>query len=251
MSNIIAHEINRPLAHHMGPSLKKPMDLKFLFTLSNNSIVFIDEIHAISKAVEEILYPMMDSFIFPIGEDKPFIMPKFTIIGATTKEGDLSRPLRDRFGITVHLEPYSEKDMKTITIRSAGILNLNIDSEAINCFSSVSRGIPRVVNHVLRRVRDFVIAKDMPVVTLLIAKTILSSLEIDGKGLTKLDKAYLKLLKEGFGGGPVGIRTLSSAMTEERDTIEDVIEPYLMKLGFMVKTFRGRCITEKALDYLK
>lgn len=251
LSNIIAKEIGRPIYYVMGPDLKKAIDLKFLFTLPENTIVFIDEIHAISKVVEETLYPMMEDFKFSIGEGEPYKMPKFTIIGATTKEGNLSRPLRDRFGIIAHLNPYSDQDMRTITARSSKILNLNIDQDAIDCFSSVSRGIPRVANHILRRVRDFVIAKDMRVVTLLIAKVILRSLEIDEKGLTNLDRAYLKLLKEDFKGGPAGVKSLSCAMTEERDTVEEVIEPYLMKLGYMVKTFRGRCITDKALEYLK
>ena len=248
LSNIIANEMNSNIKITSGPAIEKPGDLAALLTnLSEFDVLFIDEIHRLSKSVEEILYPALEDFTLdivigkgPSARSIRLDLPKFTLIGATTKAGSLTTPLRDRFGITHRLELYSEKDLTTIVKRSSKILDVEIEEEAAREIARRSRGTPRIANRLLKRVRDYAIVLGDGDITLKIAKHALNKLEIDELGLDEIDRKILETMIVQYGGRPVGIEALSVTVGEELDTIEDVYEPYLIQIGFIARTLRGR-----------
>ena len=248
LSNIISNEMNSNIQITSGPAIEKPGDLAALLTnLSEFDVLFIDEIHRLSKSVEEILYPALEDFTLdivigkgPSARSIRLDLPKFTLIGATTKAGSLTTPLRDRFGITHRLELYSEKDLTTIVKRSSKILDVEIDEEAAREIARRSRGTPRIANRLLKRVRDYAIVLGDGDITLKIAKHALNKLEIDELGLDEIDRKILETMIVQYGGRPVGIEALSVTVGEELDTIEDVYEPYLIQIGFIARTLRGR-----------
>ena len=258
LSNIIANEMNSNIRITSGPAIEKPGDLAALLTnLSENDVLFIDEIHRMNKSVEEILYPALEDYSLdiiigkgPSARSIRLDLPKFTLIGATTRAGSLSTPLRDRFGIVSRLELYSEKDLKTIVTRSSEILEIKIDSDAALEIAKRSRGTPRIANRLLKRVRDYALVLGDGNITLDIAKVALSKLEIDDLGLDGTDKKILETIIFKYTGGPVGIETLAATVNEEVETIEDVYEPYLMQIGFLARTPRGRTATPLAYEHL-
>lgn len=241
-----------------GPAIEKPGDLAAILTsLSENDVLFIDEIHRLNKSVEEILYPALEDFGLdimigkgPSAKSIRLDLPKFTLIGATTRAGSLSTPLRDRFGIVSRLELYSEEDLSTIVKRSSKILDIKIDEEASLEIARRSRGTPRIANRLLKRVRDYAIVLGNGNINLKIARIALEKLDIDELGLDNLDKRILETIILKYGGGPVGIDTLAATVNEETDTIEDVYEPYLMQIGFLARTPRGRTATALAYEHL-
>ena len=257
LSNIIANEMNSNIKITSGPAIEKPGDLASLLTnLSPNDVLFIDEIHRINKNVEEILYPALEDFCLdiilgkgPTARNIRLDLPKFTLIGATTRAGALSTPLRDRFGIVERLELYSVKDLKTIVKRSSKILNLDIDEKAAEEIARRSRGTPRIANRLLKRVRDYAAVLGDGEITLEIAKMALQKLEIDDLGLDNIDKKILETIIYHYSGGPVGLETLAATVNEETTTIEDVYEPYLMQIGFLARTARGRVVTPMAYEH--
>ncbi len=248
LSNIIANEMESNIKITSGPAIEKPGDLAALLTnLSEFDVLFIDEIHRLSKSVEEILYPALEDFTLdivigkgPSARSIRLDLPKFTLIGATTKAGSLTTPLRDRFGITHRLELYAEKDLTTIVKRSSKILDVEIDEEAAREIARRSRGTPRIANRLLKRVRDYAIVLGDGDITLKITKHALNKLEIDELGLDEIDRKILETMIVQYGGRPVGIEALSVTVGEELDTIEDVYEPYLIQIGFIARTLRGR-----------
>ena len=258
LSNIIANEMNSNIRITSGPAIEKPGDLSALLTnLSEYDVLFIDEIHRMNKSVEEILYPALEDYSLDIiigkGPSASSIrldLPKFTLIGATTRAGSLSTPLRDRFGIVSRLELYSEKDLTTIVTRSSQILDIKIDKEAALEIAKRSRGTPRIANRLLKRVRDYALVLGDGNITLDIAKVALNKLEIDDLGLDGTDKKILETIIFKYTGGPVGIETLAATVNEEVETIEDVYEPYLMQIGFLARTPRGRTATPLAYEHL-
>ena len=241
-----------------GPAIEKSGDLVALLTnLGENDILFIDEIHRLPKTVEEILYPAMEDYVVdliigkgPAARSIPLSLSKFTLIGATTRAGQISTPLRDRFGVVLKLELYSIEDLTTIVRRSAGILKIPIDEYGAREIASRSRGTPRIANRLLKRVRDFAQVKGNGVIDRGIADYALSCLEIDRLGLDNVDRRMLEVIIRFYGGGPVGLETLAATVGEESVTIEDVYEPYLMQIGFLSRTPRGRCVTKAAYDHL-
>ena len=257
LSNIIANEMHSNIKITSGPAIEKPGDLASLLTnLSPNDVLFIDEIHRINKNVEEILYPALEDFCLdiilgkgPTARSIRLDLPKFTLIGATTRAGALSTPLRDRFGIVERLELYSVKDLKTIVKRSSKILNLDIDEKAAEEIARRSRGTPRIANRLLKRVRDYAAVLGDGEITLEIAKMALQKLEIDDLGLDNIDKKILETIIHHYSGGPVGLETLAATVNEETTTIEDVYEPYLMQIGFLARTARGRVATPMAYEH--
>lgn len=257
LSNIIANEMHSNIKITSGPAIEKPGDLASLLTnLSPNDVLFIDEIHRINKNVEEILYPALEDFCLdiilgkgPTARSIRLDLPKFTLIGATTRAGALSTPLRDRFGIVERLELYSVKDLKTIVKRSSKILNLDIDEKAAEEIARRSRGTPRIANRLLKRVRDYAAVLGDGEITLEIAKMALQKLEIDDLGLDNIDKKILETIIYHYSGGPVGLETLAATVNEETTTIEDVYEPYLMQIGFLARTARGRVVTPMAYEH--
>ena len=257
LSNIIANEMHSNIKITSGPAIEKPGDLASLLTnLSPNDVLFIDEIHRINKNVEEILYPALEDFCLdiilgkgPTARSIRLDLPKFTLIGATTRAGALSTPLRDRFGIVERLELYSVKDLKTIVKRSSKILNLDIDEKAAEEIARRSRGTPRIANRLLKRVRDYAAVLGDGEITLEIAKMALQKLEIDDLGLDNIDKKILETIIHHYSGGPVGLETLAAIVNEETTTIEDVYEPYLMQIGFLARTARGRVVTPMAYEH--
>ena len=257
LSNIIANEMHSNIKITSGPAIEKPGDLASLLTnLSENDVLFIDEIHRINKNIEEILYPALEDFCLdiilgkgPTARSIRLDLPKFTLIGATTRAGSLSTPLRDRFGIVERLDLYSVKDLKKIVKRSSKILNLEIDESASEEIARRSRGTPRIANRLLKRVRDYALVLGDGEITLDIAKKALEKLEIDNLGLDNIDKKILKTIIELYSGGPVGLETLSATVNEEPTTIEDVYEPYLMQIGFLARTARGRTATPLAYEH--
>jgi Holliday junction DNA helicase RuvB len=257
LSNIIANEMHSNIKITSGPAIEKPGDLASLLTnLSPNDVLFIDEIHRINKNVEEILYPALEDFCLdiilgkgPTARSIRLDLPKFTLIGATTRAGALSTPLRDRFGIVERLELYSVKDLKTIVKRSSKILNLDIDEKAAEEIARRSRGTPRIANRLLKRVRDYAAVLGDGEITLEIAKMALQKLEIDDLGLDNIDKKILETIIHHYSGGPVGLETLAATVNEETTTIEDVYEPYLMQIGFLARTARGRVVTPMAYEH--
>ena len=258
LSNIIATEMGANIRITSGTSIEKPGDLAALLTnLSQNDVLFIDEIHRLNKSVEEILYPALEDYSLdiiigkgPSARSIRLDLPKFTLIGATTRAGALSTPLRDRFGIIQRLELYNNKDLETIVIRSAKILNMPIEKEAAKEIASRSRGTPRIANRLLKRVRDYAEILGNGNITLEIAKIALGKLEIDKLGLDEIDRKILTTMIVKYGGRPVGIDSLAVTVGEEVETIEDVYEPYLMQIGFLARTPRGRIATPVAYEHM-
>ena len=258
ISTIIANEIHSNIKITSGPAIEKPGDLAaILTTLSENDVLFIDEIHRLSKSVEEILYPALEDFTLDIvigkGPSSKSIrldLPKFTLIGATTKAGSLTTPLRDRFGIIHRLELYSIEDLSTIVKRSSKILNIEIEKEAAVEIARRSRGTPRIANRLLKRVRDYAMVLGNGKIDLKIAKHALNKLEIDELGLDEIDRKLLESMIIQYGGRPVGIEALAVTIGEEVDTIEDVYEPYLIQIGFIARTLRGRMVLPPAYKHL-
>lgn len=258
LSNIIANEMNSNIRITSGPAIEKPGDLAALLTnLSENDVLFIDEIHRLNKSIEEILYPAMEDFSLdiiigkgPSARSIRLDLPKFTLIGATTKAGSLTTPLRDRFGIVCRLELYNENELKTIVERSAKILNISIDEQGALEVARRSRGTPRIANRLLKRVRDYASVLGNGDISLEIAKVALQKLEVDELGLDEIDRKMLKSIILNYAGGPVGLDTLAATIGEEAETIEDVYEPYLMQIGFLARTPRGRTVTPLAYTHL-
>jgi len=257
LSHIIANEMNVNLKHTSGPVLERPGDLAALLTnLEPNDVLFIDEIHRLSSVVEEILYPAMEDYQIdimigdgPAARSIKLDLPPFTLVGATTRAGLLTSPLRDRFGIVQRLEFYSNEDLVTIVKRSAKILDVKLDDDGATEIAKRSRGTPRITNRLLRRVRDYAEVKGDGNITLEIAQHALDLLDVDVCGFDMLDRKLLLTIIEKFEGGPVGVDNLAAAIGEERDTIEDVIEPFLIQQGFMMRTPRGRVVTSHALQH--
>ena len=258
LSGIIANEMGVNIRITSGPAIEKPGDLAALLTnLQENDILFVDEIHRLNRSVEEILYPAMEDYAIdiiigkgPSANSIRLDLPKFTLIGATTRAGQLSAPLRDRFGVTLRLELYTPGELAHIVTRSAGILDVPIEQEGALEIARRSRGTPRIANRMLRRVRDFAQVTAGGVVTRNVADQALQALEIDGLGLDNVDRRMLASIISNYGGGPVGLDTLAATINEESVTLEDVYEPYLMQLGFLTRTPRGRCVTPKAYRHL-
>lgn len=258
LAGIIAQEMGVNIRITSGPAIEKPGDLAALLTnLSENDILFVDEIHRLNRAVEEILYPAMEDYAIdiiigkgPSANSIRLDLPKFTLIGATTRAGSLSAPLRDRFGVTLRLELYTPEELAKIVTRSAGILNVSIEPEGAVEIARRSRGTPRIANRMLRRVRDFAQVMADGVITKSVADKALLALEVDYLGLDNVDRRMLQAIIENYGGGPVGLDTLAATIGEESVTLEDVYEPYLMQIGFLTRTPRGRCVTQKAYAHL-
>ena len=258
LSSIIAHERGVNLRITTGPAIEKPGDLVSLLTsLSDNDVLFIDEIHRLSRAVEEILYPALEDRVIdiiigkgPSARSIRMDLKPFTLIGATTRAGQLSAPLRDRFGVIQRLELYSTEQLTDIIRRSAMILGIPCETDGAAEIAGRSRGTPRIANRLLKRVRDFADVMGNGQITKQIASIALSRLEIDELGLDSLDRRMLQMIIKGYGGGPVGLDTLASAIGEEAITLEDVCEPFLMQLGFLGRTPRGRCATKLAYEHL-
>ena len=254
LSNIIATEMGVNIRHTSGPVLDKAGDVAALLTnLEAHDVLFIDEIHRLSPVVEEVLYPAMEDYQIdimigegPAARSIKLDLPPFTLVGATTRAGLLTSPLRDRFGIVHRLEFYSVEELATIVKRSARVLGISVEDTGANEIARRSRGTPRIANRLLRRVRDFAEVKGDGVVSSEIANQALAMLKIDNNGFDSLDRKLLLLMIENFDGGPVGLDTLAAAISEERGTIEDVIEPYLLQQGFIMRTPRGRVVTQKA-----
>ncbi|MEG1592764.1 MAG: Holliday junction branch migration DNA helicase RuvB [Oscillibacter sp.] len=258
LAGIIAQEMGAGIRITSGPAIEKPGDLAALLTnLGEGDILFVDEIHRLNRAVEEILYPAMEDYVLDIMVGKGpsansirLDLPHFTLIGATTRAGQLSAPLRDRFGVTFRLELYTPAELAQIVKRSAGILDVSVEDEGAVEIAKRSRGTPRIANRMLRRVRDFAQVKADGVITKPVADLALSALEVDYLGLDSVDRRMLTAIIQNYGGGPVGLETLAATIGEESVTLEDVYEPYLMQLGFLTRTPRGRCATHKAYAHL-
>ena len=258
LAGIIAQEMGVNIRITSGPAIEKPGDLAALLTnLNEGDILFVDEIHRLNRSVEEILYPAMEDYALdiivgkgPSANSIRLDLPHFTLIGATTRAGQLSAPLRDRFGVTLRLELYTPEELSKIVTRSAGILNCDIVPEGAYEIARRSRGTPRIANRMLRRVRDFAQVKADGVITKDVADQALCALEIDHLGLDPIDRRMLGAVIENYGGGPVGLETLAATIGEEAVTLEDVYEPYLMQLGFLTRTPRGRCATRLAYEHL-
>ncbi len=254
LANIIAHEMGVSIKSTSGPVLEKAGDVAALLTnLESGDVLFIDEIHRLSPAVEEVLYPAMEDYQLdimigegPAARSIKLDLPTFTLVGATTRAGLLTSPLRDRFGIVQRLEFYDVKDLTRIVLRSAGLLEVPIEEQGASEIAQRSRGTPRIANRLLRRVRDYAQVKGDGVVSHDIADAALNMLNVDQKGFDHMDRRLLLALIEKFSGGPVGVDSLAAAISEERDTIEDVLEPYLIQQGYMVRTSRGRMVTQHA-----
>ena len=258
LSGIIANEMGVNIRITSGPAIEKPGDLAALLTnLAENDILFVDEIHRLNRSVEEILYPAMEDFAIdiiigkgPSANSIRLDLPKFTLIGATTRAGQLSAPLRDRFGVTLRLELYTPEELALIVRRSAGILDVPIEDDGAMEIARRSRGTPRIANRMLRRVRDFAQVRAGGVITRSVADQALTALEVDRLGLDAIDRRMLSSIIEHYGGGPVGLETLAATINEEAVTLEDVYEPYLMQMGFLTRTPRGRCVTRRAYEHL-
>ena len=258
LAGIVANELGVNLRITSGPAIEKPGDLAALLTnLSPGDVLFIDEVHRLPRTVEEILYPAMEDFALDIITGKGQMaasyhlpLPQFTLVGATTRAGQLSAPLRDRFGVVLRLELYSPRELGQIVSRSAEILRAQIEADAALEIASRSRGTPRIANRLLKRVRDFAEVMSGGVITLNTAKIALDRMEIDELGLDSSDRNMLRAIIENYNGGPVGLETLAAVIGEESVTIEDVNEPYLMQIGFLTRTPRGRCATAAAYLHL-
>ncbi len=258
LSGIIANEMGVNIRITSGPAIEKPGDLAALLTnLNENDILFVDEIHRLNRSVEEILYPAMEDYAIdiiigkgPSANSIRLDLPKFTLIGATTRAGQLSAPLRDRFGVMLRLELYSPEELAQIVTRSAGILRVPIEPDGAAEIAKRSRGTPRLANRLLRRVRDFAQVRAGGVITRDVADRALVALEVDQLGLDEVDRRMLRSIIAHYGGGPVGLDTLAATVGEEAVTLEDVYEPYLMQMGFLTRTPRGRCVTRLAYEHL-
>ena len=258
LAGIIAKEMNVGLRVTSGPAIEKPGDLAAIVTsLQPGDVLFIDEIHRLSRAVEEVLYPAMEDFAVdimlgkgPSARSIRLDLPKFTLIGATTRAGQISSPMRDRFGVNLRLELYTTDELAEIVERSARILDIPIDPHGAIEIAKRSRGTPRIVNRMLRRVRDFAQIKGNGIITAEIADLALKALEVDELGLDNIDRRMLRSIIENFSGGPVGLETLAATIGEEAITLEDVYEPYLLQIGFLSRTPRGRVATPKAYEHL-
>lgn len=258
LAYIIAEELGRDIALTSGPALERPGDVMgFLVNAKEGDIIFIDEIHRLPRIVEEFMYSAMEDFIVNFTLDKgmyskplPIRLEKFTIIGATTRPAMLTRPLRDRFGLQQHFDFYTEDDLVSIVMRSAYILDTEIDTDGAREIARRSRGTPRIANRLLRRVRDYALVKGDGTATIEIVRDALKLEGIDQLGLDRLDHAVLGVIKDVYEGGPVGIEALAATLNEETDTLVDVVEPYLLKIGFLARTPAGRRITRKAYEYL-
>ena len=257
LANIIANELDVNIKSTSGPVLEKAGDLAAMLTnLEEGDVLFIDEIHRLSPAIEEVLYPAMEDYQLdimvgegPAARSIKIDLPSFTLVGATTRAGLLTAPLRDRFGIVQRLEFYNVEDLTGIVSRSAGLLDVAIDDEGAKEVAMRSRGTPRIANRLLRRVRDYAEVKGSGEVTQEMADLALNMLHVDTHGLDHMDRRLLLAMIEKFGGGPVGVDSLAAAISEERDTIEDVLEPYLIQQGFMMRTPRGRVVTDHAYTH--
>lgn len=258
LAAVIANEMGVNMRITSGPAIEKPGDLVAMLTnLSEGDILFVDEIHRLNRAYEEILYPAMEDYAIdiiigkgPSANSIHLDLPHFTLIGATTRSGQLTAPLRDRFGVSLRLELYTPDELKQIVMRSAGILGVEIEEAGAYEIASRSRGTPRIANRLLRRVRDFAQVRANGVITREVADASLTSLEVDKLGLDALDRRMLRSIIEFYGGGPVGLETLAATINEEAVTLEDVYEPYLLQCGFLTRTPRGRCVTRKAYEHL-
>jgi len=258
IAHIIANEMGTPIRSTSGPAIERPGDLAAILTnLEPNSVLFIDEVHRLSRPVEEILYPAMEDYQLdlvigkgPAARTIKLDLPPFTLVGATTRAGLLTSPLRARFGIVLYFQFYTPEELQTIVLRSAEILGVPIDREGAAEIARRSRGTPRIANRLLRRVRDYAQVRGDGVITQQVADEALQLLEVDTAGLDEFDRRFLRLIIEKFDGGPVGIDTLSAATNEERDTIEDVYEPFLIQIGLLNRTSRGRVATRLAYEHL-
>ena len=258
LAAVIANEMGVNMRITSGPAIEKPGDLVAMLTnLNEGDILFVDEIHRLNRAYEEILYPAMEDFAIdiilgkgPSANSIHLDLPRFTLIGATTRSGQLTAPLRDRFGVSLRLELYTPEELQRIVVRSAGILNVRIEPAGAYEIASRSRGTPRIANRMLRRVRDFAQVRADGVITQEVADKALSALEVDKLGLDALDRKMLRSIIEYYGGGPVGLETLAATINEESVTLEDVYEPYLLQQGFLTRTPRGRCVTQNAYQHL-
>ncbi len=258
LANILANELEVDLRSTSGPAMERSGDLAAILTnLDQRGVLFIDEIHRMNRVVEEVLYPAMEDFCLdlvigkgPGARTVKLDLPRFTLVGATTRMGLLSSPFRDRFGVVCRLEFYSVQELKQIVLRAAGILEVRIDDDAADEVARRSRGTPRVANRLLRRARDFAQVHGQGAINMEVARLTLERLQIDEKGLDGLDRAVLKTIIDKFGGGPVGVETIAASIGEERDTIEDICEPYLLQEGYIQRTPRGRTATDAAYRHL-
>ena len=258
LAAVIANEMGVNMRITSGPAIEKPGDLVAMLTnLNKGDILFVDEIHRLNRAYEEILYPAMEDYAIdiilgkgPSANSIHLDLPHFTLIGATTRSGQLTAPLRDRFGVTLRLELYSPEELMRIVTRSAGILNVKIEPQGAYEIASRSRGTPRIANRLLRRVRDYAQVMADGVITKEVADKALLALEVDKLGLDALDRRMLKSIIDFYNGGPVGLETLAATINEDSVTLEDVYEPYLLQQGFLTRTPRGRCVTRKTYEHL-
>ncbi len=258
LAAVIANEMGVNMRITSGPAIEKPGDLVAMLTnLNEGDILFVDEIHRLNRAYEEILYPAMEDYAIdiilgkgPSASSLHLELPKFTLIGATTRSGQLTAPLRDRFGVTLRLELYTVDELRRIVERSADILGIEIERDGAVEIASRSRGTPRIANRMLRRVRDFAQVRADGVITKDVADMALSRLEVDKSGLDSLDRRMLRSIIEFYNGGPVGLETLAATINEDSVTLEDVYEPYLLQQGFLTRTPRGRCVTRKTYEHL-
>ena len=258
LAAVIANEMGVNMRITSGPAIEKPGDLVAMLTnLNEGDILFVDEIHRLNRAYEEILYPAMEDYAIdiilgkgPSANSLHLDLPHFTLIGATTRSGQLTAPLRDRFGVSLRLELYTPEELQRIVMRSAGILGVDILPEGAAEIAARSRGTPRIANRMLRRVRDFAQVKANGIITKEIADEALSRLEVDKLGLDSLDRRMLRSIIDFYNGGPVGLETLAATINEEAVTLEDVYEPYLLQQGFLTRTPRGRCVTKRAYEHL-
>ena len=259
LAGIVAQEMGVQIRITSGPAIEKPGDLAALLTnLQEGDILFIDEIHRLSRQVEEVLYPALEDFALdimigkgPSAQSIRINLPRFTLVGATTRAGQLTGPLRDRFGILLKLEPYSPRELGRIILRSAGILGVPITEEGALELARCARGTPRIANRMLKRVRDYAQVRGGGVISLDVAREAIAMQGVDELGLDKVDRAVLGTMMDKFGGGPVGLDTLAATTGEDAVTIEDVYEPYLMQLGFLMRTPRGRMCTPAAWEHMK
>ena len=257
LAYIISHELGVNIKASSGPVIERAGDLAALLTnLSERDVFFIDEVHRLNRVVEEVLYPAMEDYQLdiiigqgPSARSIKLDLPKFTLVGATTRAGLLTSPLRDRFGVVFRLDFYTAEELQQITLRSARILNIKVEEDGAREIAKRSRGTPRIANRLLRRIRDFAQVKWDGVITKQVADEALEMMEIDKKGLDKMDKSILLTIMDKFDGGPVGIETLSISLHEEKDTIEDVYEPFLIQIGYLNRTARGRIATRLAYEH--
>lgn len=258
LAAVIANEMGVNMRITSGPAIEKPGDLVAMLTnLNEGDILFVDEIHRLNRAYEEILYPAMEDYAIdiilgkgPSANSLHLDLPRFTLIGATTRSGQLTAPLRDRFGVTLRLELYTPEELQRIVMRSAGILGVEVLPDGAYEIASRSRGTPRIANRLLRRVRDFAQVRADGVITREVADMALMGLEVDKLGLDALDRRMLRSIISYYNGGPVGLETLAATINEEAVTLEDVYEPFLLQRGFLTRTPRGRCVTRKAYEHL-